>query len=679
MSEKTPLQHTTSSHEAETVQRSPGHVNSLMASLPALLLFGIGLAIGPDPGAQPITAALQAVPGGKAEVDVVPLAQTMVVAGKEAASSSPLRGQLRPTVLATGVSPLKAQVARVLIRTGESVDVGDNVIQLSTGSTSRPPVRYERAQTAAERAQVAAAKQQDSLQAKLADAQERFRDAQARVDAAQKRMAAARDMVAKLKQGETYTLPDEPESRSSQPTGSSAAARVAVKARREADAASRDAERAVAKAATARRTLVVAEADVTRKKQQEQSAEANVEAIQKKIDAKTATDSELQAARDAASTARDEAASAARKASGARTELARLTTSSQTVTANAKRAADNANKLEQQVKPGERDGDQAAPVKRSGGRSVSIEEAARIVDAALEESDSAIKSAESIKREVDGYERQARITESRIDSSSSRLSAAQERVMENTIAANLSAFRAPASGVVTWVAPIATEVGVGDRLITVVQPDVLIVEFRDYSGSWRQLKEGDSLPAVVQTALPEPASSGRPSRTAAAAPSTPPADLPGTISTSVRLRSITPPAEPGGPALLRAAVHNPRIPGSNQRHLQSGMRITCAVTPPGADVALSIPVSAIQKGPMGEALVAVLNPASEFVEVGANQEADNVYRIEWREVTLGASSGGSQKVLSGLLPGDRIALQPAAMDAITRAQGRDAAVRLATA
>ena len=260
--------------------------------------------------------------------------------------------------------------------------------------------------------------------------------------------------------------------------------------------------------------------------------------------------------------------------------------------------------------------------------------------------------------------------------------------MENTIAANLSAYRAPATGVVLWVAPIAAEVSVGDRLITVVQPDLLEVEFRDYSSSWKQLKEGDTLSAMVQVATATSRKRAAPTTTqfrpgSTSLPVTQRTSLTGrksrSIATTVRLRSITKPTAAGAPAILRAVVFNPTQPGTIERQLQTGLPIACAVTRPGTQLALTIPTAAIQSEANGESFVAVLNPVASLAEGSpAGGASPELYRIEWREVKLGKGDGTVREVESGLLPGDRISLRPADLHAITRAQGPDATVRLET-
>jgi hypothetical protein len=696
-----------------------------MATAPALLLMGLSAALrgAPAPQAlQPVvdTSLVDTLQGSSMLRDgVLSPSQTMVVAAHQSSGAVLLRGRLQPAVEVAGKAPLSGQVSRVMVEPGEFVQVNDRVLQLSSGASSRPAPRVERLQTSAERAQVAAAQAQETLQQRMLSAQQRLVAAQQRVDRARKRVEEAQSAIAKLQRGEVPLAtpseePSEPDvstreapQERARPQGQSAAVRAANRdalqdAQNEERSALRSLERASQKAAAAHRALTEAEQDVRTKTQKLLDARATAAQNTPKptpddgsagessgTAAKAAVseaENEATAARARAQTARNEAAAADRAVAAARTaarqsaEKARLLRNLQDLPLFADNDDSRPDRSRERSRS-RRDGSgrsarrqQAAPTASSV---TSVEDAVRLVQSAMDESNAAVADARRIKQEVQRYERQVRRTEEELNETGKGLEAAQQRVLDATIQANLSVVRAPASGVVLWVAPIADEVSSGETIITIGRREVLQARLVDHSGAWKNIKRDDMLSAVVQVA-DKPVSNGGAASAAASGDATTASGVVAAdaVPVMVRVREVIEPARPGEPAVLRVAVFNPRRnggAGAVRRRFRPGMALLCSVDKPGDRSTISVPNAAVLRDVNSErGVVAVLAPVAPDGSAGS----DGAHRIEWRPVTLGESNGVQQEIASGLSSGDRIALQPQALRAFVNAYGPQATVRL---
>jgi hypothetical protein len=547
--------------------------------------------------------------------------------------------------------------------------------------------------------------------------------AQQRVDRARKRVEEAQSAIAKLQRGEVPLAtpseePSEPDvstreapQERARPQGQSAAVRAANRdalqdAQNEERSALRSLERASQKAAAAHRALTEAEQDVRTKTQKLLDARATAAQNTPKPtpDDGSAGESGGTAAKAAVSEAENEAAAARARAQTARNEAAAADRAVAAARTAARQSAEKARLLRNlQDLPLFADNDDSRPdrsrersrSRRDGsGRSArrqqaaptassvtSVEDAVRLVQSAMDESNAAVADARRIKQEVQRYERQVRRTEEELNETGKGLEAAQQRVLDATIQANLSLVRSPASGVVLWVAPIADEVSSGETIITIGRREVLQARLVDHSGAWKNIKRDDMLSAVVQVA-DTPASNG-----AAAVPANgTPAATTATTSTSavagdavpvmVRVREVIEPARPGAPAVLRVAVFNPRRSERNgvvQRRFRAGMALLCSVDKPGDRNTISVPNAAVLRDGAGDrGVVAVLSPLPQDGAAGS----EGAHRIEWRPVTLGESNGVQQEIASGLASGDRIALQPQALRAFVNGYGPQATVRV---
>jgi hypothetical protein len=126
------------------------------------------------------------------------------------------------------------------------------------------------------------------------------------------------------------------------------------------------------------------------------------------------------------------------------------------------------------------------------------------------------------------------------------------------------------------------------------------------------------------------------------------------------------------------------------------MKIVCSIDKPGQRSVMSIPGTAVMRDDKntGKGLVAVLTPlptttnpvpattnsatTKPVTTTVQDDQSGRAHRIEWRAVTLGPGNGVQQEIVSGLRPGERIALQPLALHRFAQNRGPNAAVRVAS-
>ena len=681
---------------AESLRGNKSRWTPLWASIPPLLLLGLGVAVGnmaqPSRPGPPIEESPENIAVRTSADGFVAQSETMVVTPRKAAGYSVLRGRLQPVVGAVGKSPLSAQVAQVMVRPGQRVQYGDEILRLSTGVPSRSTRRAELSQKIAEDNQVAAARRQDALQAKIRVAQEQLVETKERVAAAQQRVAAAREIVSRLQRGEVVTTPDTtpdsdtnppaPERANSAATNKEEARLSAVRraALRDAEKAQAAADQAEAAALAARRTAEAADKTLEAKKAKAIEAREAAAKVQSLFDAGKAKASAVDAARAELEEAEVAVKEAAVKSIGALKEMHRLEASADEARRQSQKAAAQAAKSLQQLQLFAQSTPSAGsvPEQKPGGtgRQISVTAAVQMARSALAESEATIKKADSIRREIDGYQRQVVSIRQRLAAASSNLDKAQDRVVESNIQQGLSLVRAPASGTVLWVADVADNVAPGEPLVAVGQPGVWEVRLADSSGTWKTLKAGMQLPAVVQESITpnvKPGSTKALAQPAAFTDSRQPSGIP----TMARLDEIVSPARPDAPALLKIIIANPRSDKGNKRRFRAGMVVLCSVARPGSRVAISIPSAAILRDADGSTRVAVLTPLE--LDTPENSDAadmSQLHRIEWREIRPGRGDEVQQEITVGLAAGERIALQPAELQGLTRAHGADATVEV---
>ena len=321
-------------------------------------------------------------------------------------------------------------------------------------------------------------------------------------------------------------------------------------------------------------------------------------------------------------------------------------------------------------------------VKRPGDLP-SIGQAARMVQAATEESAAAQSEARRLKAQVDSYSQQAQETRHDLDASSNALEASQQtlqrsqqQTLDRTLIANLSVVRAPSSGTILWVAPVADDVSSGEPIIRMGRRGALQARFVDRSGLWRNLKPDMLLPVRVSEAsdesatLPAPLSLSKPvdsstrlplaarekshardaatsSRGSSGSPNGGSGSPSDGIAATVRVQSVTPPEHDGEPAIVRVAVFSAPSQKTGatlgQRRLRSGMTVSCLFPRPNRK-SVSLPRTAILSG---DAVAPALLTSKPFLREAqqpasdANQDNDATATASNNGATIGVVRGAN--------------------------------------
>lgn len=584
-----------------------------------------------------------------------PIAQTMLIqspGGPSVGALTSLRGVLETMPPIRGKAPMAGQVSKVSVKVGQSVSVDTPILELSGGPESRANrtgTRAEKRQSAAESAQVQAAGEQAKLQAKMKAAQDQLAASQERVAKAQRRVDAAREVVRRLQRGEVVSASDAEPAEIEQPTTAASSHDTghdasADPARRKLVAAAQTAQQAAKaaqrKALLADRQAVKMEAKAKAAATASRDAKTAATVAQTAFDAGTLKASDLDKARAAVEDAdlkvqwSTSAATNARKAAASQAEAAK---SAQAASDAASTAAtrslrdvsvfggDSAGARQAAAKPTPK----AAPKTADG--SLSVADAARLANSAVEESETAVAQAKELKDKVDAYSRQVNATRSDLDSSSKQLASAQDAVLDQTIAANLSVVRAPATGVVQSIAAVAQNVVPNDVIVEIAKLDQLRVVWTDTTGAWRKLREDAPISATVNTPG-------------------------GDRAVTLKISSIEP---TGKDAQIEAVLENPMMGRARAWQAGSEVSLSLPVAPavpaaPTKEVGTNVPEAAVMEtnatagGGTANAKVAVLVP----------QSGRRMCRVEWRSVSETSRGAGGIRV-TGLAPGERIALRPA--------------------
>ena len=733
------------SSPADEAGKKPG---VLWPLLPPVALFGVAFAFSgaglPDPLGPPAppAAVIAAAPKGDW---IVPASETIVVKRQAASSYAVLRGRLRYANGQAVASPSRGQVARIMARVGQSVRAGDPLMLISRGTMAAPRSSspLERWQNQAEDAQIAAAKQQENLESRMSSANGRLVKAQARVASAQQRVADARELVRRLQKGEsierdevrrpTPTPQAQPTPRANNDAAQSGAREAAL---RESQRLGKSADAAEAKARAAARAASSAQSEAreaqakldsatsalaavkSSAKTQPEKAPVDAGASGKTSEGKTNEKSSsapsnipdtrretqaVAAAREAAAAATSRAASAKREADQAQSRASTLRKSANDA---ARRATQSL-----QVFDGDANSKSARtvknpPVRESGagntasgsGNQITIADAARIAQSAMQESDKAIADADRIRKEIASYENPVAGTRRRFDSATQRLQDAQQQIWNTAAGASrpaISSVSAPASGVVLWVAGMASEVRGGELVASIGRPDQLEVVITDSSGAWKSLKPDARILALVKNqtapagnpALSNPAATPASARTGGSTPfkarpagavQNAPAAIEGT-PTLARVVAIAPPPKAGAPARIRIAIHNPPHSGTANRNGMSprafapGMGVLFSIARPGKGVSIRVPAASIYRDEnSGKLVVAVLSPMYS----APSEQLTSACRVEWRPVKVGSGDGINNQILEGLQPGERVALRPKDLHKFISDNGSQATVHV---
>lgn len=734
------------------------------AVVPGVLFLGLGLATRNSTLSSPTSStrseSVLQISGGNA---ILAASQTMIVPATTASPAMSLRApatatpsispsgsvvwraRLQPVVDVVGRAPITGQITRVWARPGQNVSVGDRVLRILSYSKDVVAAAPRRnVDTAAEDEQVQAVRAQSDLGTRLSQAQARLKAAQSRVTRAQSRVDEAMSVVRKLQSGaasETesdieYSLEEAPlkndsginaaEVQAAQ-GASERASQAAENAKDEAAATEREASRAESEAkGKARRARELhqirdtAKTTVSKAAKTSETADetatnaaapvANPEVPSVSVGAVSEADS---AARESAS----RAASLRSKANTAKTVADRAESRAQVAASRAKASLRSLQLFNDDV---------PTPRRKSSTRSSrtlpSLEEAARMVREATDESRKASRDAGRWKDEVDAYSRQARQTQQRLAASEQNLGSsqqnAQQQELETTLQRNLSVVRAPANGTIVQIGDVGDNVTFGDAILMVGKAGVLRAQFSDNSGLWRKLKPGSILSATVSMREDK-----TPKRATSSTRSLPNVSLQTSITNEIpvvaRVEEVEQPMKKGAPALVKTTVRTvvsatmkPTDFGNAPNDsiavkapekptlLRAGMTIMCAID--SANLALNstanVAVSNVTDGILvpQQAVVMLEDETStrDVSEVSADSgiaardyaasayvailrpDENGTYAIEWREVQAHPAPKTKQRLVRGLIAGERVVLDAAALRDLTLNYGNDAKITL---
>ena len=362
-----------------------------------------------------------------------------------------------------------------------------------------------------------------------------------------------------------------------------------------------------------------------------------------------------------------------------------------------------------------------------------------MVREATSESRAASREAERWKTEVDAYSRQARQTQQRLAASEQNLGSSQQQEqqqeLDTTLQRNLSIVRAPANGAIVQIGDVGDNVSFGDAILMVGKSGVLRAQFSDTSGLWRKLKRGSTLPATVSMPDKNASKKGATSSTRSSINSSRDAQNAevsrNAISVVARVEEVEP-AQNGAPALVKTTVRtvvsaamrpaaaadnnvenasaNPVNLANDSVRLRAGMTILCSVD--GVSIAKNEVLRATNEVQNGvivpQEAVVMLNNLSTSETAGAvsadisqtdisqtavsqnavlqnaarayvavlQPEVNGDFAIEWREVQTKIAATPEQFWVRGLFPGERVALDAAALRALSLNLGDNAKVTL---
>ena len=628
----------------------------------------------------------------------LPASSTMITE-LSAAPGAPIRGAISPVADITGTAPVGGAVARWIVQPGTSVQAGQPVVQISSGSASAAPLPGETRQIEAENQQTAAADDQLDLSKRLTATQQKLAAAQARVESAQQNISQTRALIAGLRNGGTAPALPAPRRKRAKATNSDAKVAAASGAIADAQSAFDDTK---SQLASARADLSSAQKALAPLQAKVDDAQANVKTIEGKFDGSLASASDVQAARSARDNAKNTLKSASDKLESAQKSIpnleAKLATR-ESALEDAKRAGRTANANAPATSDNATD-DAPAPTTPASDNAMSVEQAAKRVDDALAESRAATKEADRLRALIDSYQAQAQQSNRRITSATENLENAQQRsqsqMVQSVPRVRFTAASAPASGVVVWIATLAREVGRGQSVFGMSSGKTYRARFEDRTNNWKNARVGQVVNALLappaaavapvaatktspanaagsppMPVLVSPAKTADAPATSAPAVAALPAATPelnannaaqqGATPVKVRLTRIAPPERAGEPAILEGElVSQNSAAGPNYRLLASLPSV-------GAPNILTVPDSAfVQRD--GAWLVAVIEPeaqpstqATPTVTGTATPDAApdaTTGTLAWRKVQVGTDDGISRRVNDGLKAGERIVTDP---------------------
>ena len=637
----------------------------------------------------------------------LPASSTMVTQ-LSAAPGAPIRGKVSPVADITGKAPRGGAVARWSVQPGTQVRAGQDVVQISSGAASAAPLPGESRQIQAEEQQTAAADDQMQLAKGLTTTQQKLVAAQARVEAAQQNVSKTRALIAKMRSGDAatgaVTASDAPAPRRKASESSAGSGEKIAAARGAAKDAQASYDDTKAQLDTARADLSAAQKSLAPLQSKLDDAQKNVTAVEAKFDGSLASASDVQAARSARDGAKSTLKSATARLESAQKQIPVL----EKQLASRERAADDARRAQNAIIAAAPDrsnasnaGDSPAPAANNGANNnaMSVEDAAKLVDAALDESRAATREADKLRAQVDAYQAQAQKSNQRITQATQQLQNAQQnsqaQMVQSVPRVRFTAATAPTSGVVVWIATLAREVGAGQSVFGIASGKKYQARFEDKTGQWKNARVGQVVnallappaqtPAVAASAAPSASAAGSPPMPVLVAPApansvaatpavaaksaivaTPTPELngnnaaeQGATPVKVRLTRIAPPETPGQPAILEGELIGAgNAAGPDYRLLASLPNV-------GAPDVLTVPDAAlVQRG--NAWMVAVIESDKSQTKITPVPDeattpipaANAAGTLAWREVQVGAGDGLAHRINGGLKAGERIVTDP---------------------
>ena len=621
----------------------------------------------------------------------LPTSSTMMTA-LSAAPGKPIKGQISPVADITGKAPVGGAIARWVVSPGASVQAGQPVVQISSGAASAAPLPGESQQIQAENQQTAAADDQLALAQRLSATQQKLAAAQERVERAQENIGKTRALIAQMRAGgATPALPAPAPRRKKANSSAKTDAKIAAARGAVSDAQSTYDETKT-QLSSARADLSASQKSLAPLQSKVDEAQANVKTIEGKFDGSLASASDVQAARSARDNAKGTLKSASDRLQSAQKAIPTL----EAKLATREGALESAKRAQRSAianaPAAQTDATEDAPAVSAPptDNAMSVEQAAKMVDDALDESRAATREADRLRKQIDSYQTQAQKSNQRIANATENLQNAQQnsqqRMVQSVPRVRFTAATAPASGVVVWIATLAREVGSGQSVFGMSSGKTYRARFEDRTDGWKNARVGQVVNAllappapIANVKAPSASDAGSPpmpvlvspngaptaATPAVAAPRPTPeldssnAAAQGATPVKVRLTRIAPPESAGQPAILEGEL----VSGSSAAG--PNYRLLAALPSVGAPNILAIPNSALVQRD-GAWMVAVIEPGAapqtEVTPVGTSAPTSTPDAIAgtlaWRRVEVGESDGISRRISDGLKAGERIVTDP---------------------
>jgi multidrug resistance efflux pump len=668
----------------ESPQSSGQKFQFLRANKRPILSFGSALIVG-----YFITPLMLKAPLQESSTDVIssdssfliPASSVMTVRSSPS-SIIPTTGEVKLIATVTGKAPVSGAVARWLVEPGQKVEKGQGILEISSGSAVRPAPAAEASQSRAEKAQINAANEQLELAHKLSRAQSQLRAAKERVSNAQEKVGEARQIIQRLQSGEEVIEPVRIRKRivkrsvtptqQTEPTATpeEVKAQAALKtAQRAADAARASQIQAEAEAKNAERAVANSKTAV-------KNAEKRLALTEEAFADGRVSGADVHESRVAV----DEANTAVKVAESKVEPAKREAEQQQKIASVALAALDEAKRTLAQAKLHSKTNVAAAPTPKiveevieevdpettsqTSTNTISFEEASRMAQAALAESQAASREADRLTAQVETYRKQAHTSNSEIKEASDGLLEAQQRVLDSVPRPRFTICNSPHSGTIVWISRLASEVGTGDNVFGIASNNQFKAIMKVNTPAWKSVKIGQ----IVSGSLGKPTHPSTPtlpisSPTVGGATYIPTASK--DVSLKVKVTKITPPTSPDTPAVIEGDID---VLSGNKSNLDAGKVLSVSLPADQKAGSIRVPARAVWEKD-GRSFVVTLSPRPKAeptptsipIKEGTEVDAESVeepageeYLLQWKEVEVSAKLGNEKEIRGGVALGTQI-------------------------